>query len=197
MKLLNSPFSLLPSQFLRMRSLIRYGIDSAGLADTIWRAVLMQPNMSHSAADCLIHFCSQLLYHHFLSQLLLKRCEVCWSDHVCSLFCCSCRYCCWLMRCCVWPRSSSSVSTLADAPLPCQMQLNFVARLEPTRTCLEDGQVHMTSLETREASVQECNGVKAVCNSTQTHTKHRHREQNRQTDANRKRNGRTDSGKNL
>ena len=31
----------------------------------------------------------------------------------------------------------------------------------------EDGQVHMTSLETREANVQECNGVKSVCNSTQ------------------------------
>ena len=31
----------------------------------------------------------------------------------------------------------------------------------------EDGQVHMTSLETREANVQECNGVKSVCNSTE------------------------------
>ena len=30
----------------------------------------------------------------------------------------------------------------------------------------EDGQVHMTSLETREANVQEWNGVKSVCNST-------------------------------
>ena len=41
----------------------------------------------HSAADCLIHFCSQLLYHvcHLMSQQLLKRCEVCWGDHVCSL----------------------------------------------------------------------------------------------------------------
>ena len=31
----------------------------------------------------------------------------------------------------------------------------------------EDGGVHLTSLETREASVQECNGVKSVCNSTE------------------------------
>ena len=45
-------------------------------------------------ADCLVHFCSELLYHicHFLSQLLLKRCEVCWGDHVC----CGYRFC----RCC-------------------------------------------------------------------------------------------------
>ena len=50
----------------------------------------------------------------------------------------------------------------------CQMQLYFVARLEPTRTRWKDGSVHMTSLETREASVQEGNGVKSVCNSTLT-----------------------------
>ena len=31
----------------------------------------------------------------------------------------------------------------------------------------EDDQVRMTSLETREANVQECNGVKSVCNSTE------------------------------
>ena len=31
----------------------------------------------------------------------------------------------------------------------------------------EDGQVHMTSLETREANVQKCNSVKSVCNSTE------------------------------
>ena len=62
------------------------------------------------------------------------------------------------------------MASLNDAPLPCQMQLHFVARLEPTRMRWEDGQVHMTSLETREANVQECNGVKSVCNTTDTHS---------------------------
>ena len=100
MKLLNSPFSLLPSQFLGMRSLIRHGLDSAGLPDTFWSAVL------------------------------------------------------------------------TDAPLPCQMQPYFVARLEPTRMRWEDGQVHMTSLETREANVQECNGVKSVQFNTHHNTRH-------------------------
>ena len=162
MKLLNSPFSLLPSHFLGMRSLIRYGLDE-GCIDAVQHV--------HSAADCLIHFCSQLLHHicHFLSQLLLKRCEVCWGDDVCSLFGCGCRHCCCCHRCCDWPRSSrafSLVTSLTDAPLPCQMQLFSVARLEPTRMRWEDGQVHMTSLETREANVQECNGVKSACNST-------------------------------
>ena len=69
------------------------------------------------------------------------------------------------------------MASLTDAPLPCQMQLCFVARLEPTRMRWENGQVRMTSLKTREASVQECNGVKSVCGSTdrdrQTKTPHR------------------------
>ena len=49
----------------------------------------------------------------------------------------------------------------------CQMQLCFVARLslEPTRMRWKYDQVRTTSLETREASVQECNGVKSVCGS--------------------------------
>ena len=41
----------------------------------------------------------------------------------------------------------------------CQMQLCFVARLEPTRMRWKDDQVRMTSLETREANVQECNST--------------------------------------
>ena len=47
----------------------------------------------------------------------------------------------------------------------CQMQLCcFVAHLEPTRVRWETGQVSLTSLKTREACVQECNGVESVNN---------------------------------
>ena len=48
----------------------------------------------------------------------------------------------------------------------CQAQLYFVARPEPTRVRWKSDQVHTTSLETREAQVQECNGVKSVHDST-------------------------------
>ena len=44
----------------------------------------------------------------------------------------------------------------------CQMQLCFLANLEPTRMRWESGQVSLTSLKTRKASVQECNGVESV-----------------------------------
>ena len=56
--------------------------------------------MKKSSIDCVTHFCSQLLYHicHFMSQLLLLRCEVCWGDHVCSLFCWNCCYCCYYRK---------------------------------------------------------------------------------------------------
>ena len=73
------------------------------------------------------------------------------------------------------------VASLNDAPLPCQMQLCFVARLEPTRMRWENGQVHMTSRETREAHVQECNGVKSVCNSTKKKTNKKHTDTNTRT----------------
>ena len=48
------------------------------------------------------------------------------------------------------------------------MQLYFVAQHELARMRWEDGQVHMTSLETREANVQECNGAF----NTRNHRKH-------------------------
>ena len=113
-----------------------------------------------SALICCITLC------HFMSQQLLKCCEVCWGDHVCSLFCWSCCYCCCYRRVVLGlgvSRAFPLVASLTDAPLPCQMQLCFVARLEPTRMRWEDDHVRMTSLET---NVQECNSVKSVCNST-------------------------------
>ena len=124
----------------------------------------------HPSTDRVIHFCSQLLHYicNFLPQLLLKCCEVCWGDHVCSLFCWS-RCCCCCYR--DWSRGSRAlplVTLLNHAPLQCQMQLCFLANLEPTRKRWENGQVSLTSLKTRKASVQECNGVKYVYNSTQT-----------------------------
>ena len=46
MKFRNSPVSLLPSQFLGMRSLIRYGLEPIDFADTVCNAVLMLFKMS-------------------------------------------------------------------------------------------------------------------------------------------------------
>ena len=102
---------------------------------------------------------SELLYQicQFLSQLLLKRCEVCCGEHVWSRFCWSCRCCC--CRGAVLGlgvlRAFPLVTSLNDAPLPCQKQLCFVARLEPTRMCW-----------TRETNAQECNSGESACNPT-------------------------------
>ena len=56
------------------------------------------------------------------------------------------------------PRAFPLVASLTDAPLPCQAQLYFVARLEPTRVCWKSDQVHTTRLETGSkcAGVQRC-----------------------------------------
>ena len=58
------------------------------------------------------------------------------------------------------------------ATLRCHVKCNSVLwhdlSIEPTRVRWEDGQVHMTSLETREANVQECHGVMSVYNKTNT-----------------------------
>ena len=67
MKCLNYPLSLLPSQFLEMRSRIRYGLETARFADTFCNAVLMLLNMS--ILPLTASFISvQLLYHicHFM-----------------------------------------------------------------------------------------------------------------------------------
>ena len=168
MKLLNSPFSLLPSQFLGMKSLIRYGLDSAGLADTF---VLILFNMSilpliasfTSALSCCISSATSCL-------------NSCCNDAKCAgvtmSACCSAVAAATAAAAAIAvlglgvARAVPLVASLDDAPLPCQMQPYFVARLEPTRMRWEDGQVHTTSLETRKANVQECNGVKSTCNST-------------------------------
>ena len=65
-------------------------------------------------------------------------------------------------QCRAWPRGSRAfplVTSLTDPPLPGQMHLCFLEHLEPTRMRWENGQVSLTILKTREASVQECNGV--------------------------------------
>ena len=64
-------------------------------------------------------------------------------------------------------RAFPLVASLNDAPLPCQMQLYFVARLEPTRMRWRSDQLHTTRLRARETNVQECNGVKSVYSSTE------------------------------
>ena len=96
----NYPLSLLPSQFLGMRSLIRYGLESNGFADTFCGAVLMLLKMLilllTVSFTSIFSCCSQLLYHscHFLSQLLVECDHICCGDHVCSQFCC-----CWSWSC--------------------------------------------------------------------------------------------------
>ena len=66
------PSSLLPLQFLGMRSLIRYGLETIGFASYFLQCCVDAAQHVNSATDCLVHFLSQLLYHvcHFLSQLL-------------------------------------------------------------------------------------------------------------------------------
>ena len=73
-KFRNYLLSLLPSQFLGMRSLIRDGLEAVDFAETFWSAVLMLFKMSTLPLTISVHFQSQLLYHvcHFLSQFLLK-----------------------------------------------------------------------------------------------------------------------------
>ena len=68
-------------------------------------------------------------------------------------------------------RAFPLVASLTDAPLPCQMRLFF---------CWKGDQVHTTRLKTREANVQECNGVKSVYDSTGMMTE-REREKKSQT----------------
>ena len=68
-KCLNYPLSLLPSQFLGMKSLIRYSY-----ADTLCNGVAMRFNMSNlplTASFSSVRICP------FLSQLLLKNHQVC------------------------------------------------------------------------------------------------------------------------
>ena len=83
MRCVNSPMSLLSSQFLGMRSLIRYGFGT-GFADTLYSAVTIPLNTANlpltascsSFANLLCHIC------HFFSQLLLNISHVC-CDHAC------------------------------------------------------------------------------------------------------------------
>ena len=93
----------------------------------------------------------KLLYRicYLLSQLLLKRCEVCRGDRVCSQVCCVCGY-----RCCRCPtlafgdfRALPLVASLKEAPLPCQMDVCFVAILSQT----EVNKDHCTNKSTRRA----------------------------------------------
>ena len=94
MKCRTCPLSLLPSQFLGMKSPIRYGLGAACFAETFCSAALMLLNLSILPLN--VSFISaQLLHHicHFLSQLLLKCDHICCGDHVCSHFC-GCWSCC-------------------------------------------------------------------------------------------------------
>ena len=107
-KLRNFPFLLLPSHLRGRMSLIRHGWESGGFADTFWSAVFMLFNIS-----------------------ILPRMNsavVTMSGHknagaAAALVLCSASE--FFERLHSW-------TLLSNAPLPCQMQLCFVARLEPT-----------------------------------------------------------------
>ena len=73
------------------------------------------------------------------------------------------------MTCTVTHSYGSSVSHTRTLIFFVNCNSIFVVRLEPTRMRWEDGLVRMTSLETREANVQECNGDESVCNTTFLH----------------------------
>ena len=164
MKLRNSPFSSLPSQFLGKRSLIRYGLKSVScLRGYVLECCVDAVQHVHPAIDRLVHFCAQLLYDvsHFLSQLLLEYCEVCCGDHVCLLFLLELPLVLPLPQCCAWPRSCPSVpargvdhrrsATMSNASL-------FCGTLEPTRMRWECGQARVTRLRKGSncAGVQRC-----------------------------------------
>ena len=71
------------------------------------------------------------------------------------------------MQCLVWGLTIVSTRGIAhrrSATMP-NVTL-FCGTLEPTRMRWKDYQVRTTSLETREAIAEECNGVKSVCGST-------------------------------
>ena len=87
-----------------MRSLIRYGCEGAGLADTFRNAVLMLFDMSIlPLIVSIIQICAHLLHDvcHFLSQLLLKGDWVCRGRNSDSF------------------RAVAPVMALIGAPLPC------------------------------------------------------------------------------
>ena len=70
-----------------------------------------------------------------------------------------------LPQCRAWPRGSR-VSTRDVAHRRSATVSNAtlcMAHLEPTRMRWDNGQVSLTSLKTREASVQECNRIESVC----------------------------------
>ena len=98
MQFRTSLLSLLPSQFRGLK-LIRYVLGPIGVADTFCSAVLMRLNMS--ILPLTVSFTSILscMTCQFLSQLLLKCCQICCGDRVCSQFCC-CWSCCWSCCCC-------------------------------------------------------------------------------------------------
>ena len=137
MKLLNSPFSLLPSQFLGMRSLIRYALDSVDFADTLWSAARMLPIMSIlllivsliSALSCWITSATTCLNW---CGNVTKSAGVTMSAQGSAVAADSAAAAPGVVLLTGVARMRT-VASLTDAPLPCLMQLYFLGNLEPTR----------------------------------------------------------------
>ena len=72
------------------------------------------------------------------------------------------------------------VASLTDAPPPCQAQLYFVARLEPTRVRWKSDQVHTTRLETGKQMCRSAS-VSSLC-TIQQQERERKRDREKQRD---------------
>ena len=66
----------------------------------------------------------------------------------------------------VYTPHTDTTTQQTDTDRQCQMQLFFVARLEPTRMRRKSDQVCTTVLKAKETDVQECHSAKSTCNST-------------------------------
>ena len=73
-------------------------------------------------------------------------------------------------------RAFPLVASITDDPLLCQMQLYFVARLEPKRMRWNGDQVHTTRRKTRKQMCKSGNGVKSVYDSTREKKKKKKKE---------------------
>ena len=115
MKLLNSPFSLLPSQFLGMRSLIRHGLDSAGLPHSL----LLSAAVSHLP-----------LLVSTDAENVAKSAGVTMSARCCAAACATAAAAAaGAVLDLGVARAFPLVASLTDAPLPCLMQRECVGEM--------------------------------------------------------------------
>ena len=126
-KFQNWPLSWLPSQLFSIRSLILYGLAiSAGLAESLCMALEML-QIASNPPNCCGHFFTNSPQGvcNLLSDLLLKRHQLCCGGHTCLLLRCAAAAAADLEGL----QQAPLAMALFSAPLPCQMELCFVTRL--------------------------------------------------------------------